>query len=343
MKLVTKIQRNSSFEALRIIAMLMIVVCHNRFFGDGGGMIVYSGNNVSQFFYFLICIGGIVADNIFALVSGYYLIEDNNISVLRIIRLWGQVLFYSIIIYLFVSILGMGDRFSIKYLVINSLPITFNRFWFASTYLVLYVIHPFINIIIKNICQHSYLILLAVLYFLWCIIPSFTFQHFQSNSLLWFITLYMTSGYIRLYGIKININFRKCLLAALFFYVLSAAYFTVFGSLIFRFNSNPVFFVQHIAIFAHSLAIFIAFTYLKPTYNKFINIIASATFGVYLIHTHPCIWISIWQCFSNVPNIVAIVVVYIGSTIIELLRQHMIEKPFLKLFDKFTLRPIEIA
>lgn len=147
MKLVTKIQRNSSFEALRIIAMLMIVVCHNRFFGDGGGMIVYSGNNVSQFFYFLICIGGIVADNIFALVSGYYLIEDNNISVLRIIRLWGQVLFYSIIIYLFVSILGMGDRFSIKYLVINSLPITFNRFWFASTYLVLYVIHPFITLV----------------------------------------------------------------------------------------------------------------------------------------------------------------------------------------------------
>lgn len=337
------ISRNSSIEALRIISMIMIVICHYHFMGKHCGSLTPMEDSLfSRIVMFLKCQCGVVADNIFVLISGYFLVESKEISIKRILKLWEQILFYSIVIYCISSLLSLGDGLSLKTTIAYFLPITSNKYWFASTYLVLYVIHPFLNIIINHINKKNYLILLLFAISMWCIIPSITIHRFESNPLIWFITLYFISGYIKKYGLSTGLNFKMYIIISVLLYIASAIFFATAGKYIFAFNSDPVFYVQHILILAPALCTFIAFVNLKPRNNRIINIIASATFGVYLIHMHPCIYIPIWKCLSNMSGTIAIVTVYVGCTIIELLRQFTIEKPFLRMIDKLNIKPIII-
>lgn len=338
----TIVNRNSSIEVLRIISMIMIIIFHKRFYGDAGGSWAYSENFFTQFFYLLNCIGGFIADNLFILISGYFLIDTSRISIDRIIKVWGQVFFYSVILYLLASALGICDAFSLKTLITYCLPVTFNRYWFASCYLLLYVIHPFLNIFLRSLGRRTYLTLLSIIISIWCIMPSLTMHPYESNHLIWFIVLYSVAGYIRLFGIRINLNFSKCILIGVMLYIMSAVFVTIAGPIAVRFIHDDVFYVQNLAVFAPSVFIFMAFVYLKPTYNRIVNIVASATFGVYLIHIHPVFMVFFLRFFS-LPPIILLVAVYIGCTVIELLRQFIIEKPFLKLVGKLNLKPIIIA
>lgn len=76
-------------------------------------------------------------------------------------------------------------------------------------------------------------------------------------------------------------------------------------------------------------------------YNKIINTISSATFGVYLIHDNPIMRSFLWHTlfknatFSNnyflIPySLAVILIVFFGCTIIELFRIHLFEKYFIK-------------
>ena len=79
-------------------------------------------------------------------------------------------------------------------------------------------------------------------------------------------------------------------------------------------------------------------------YNKWVNLIASATFGVYLIHDsnliRPFLWIDLFKnaSYQNSPllipySIIVVLLVYTVCTIIDLGRKYLIEKPFLKLVN----------
>ena len=88
-----------------------------------------------------------------------------------------------------------------------------------------------------------------------------------------------------------------------------------------------------------------------------INIVASATFGVYLIHDNAIIRNLLWlDVFKNaqyqdsmflIPySIIVIAIVYVVCTAIDLLRQYIIEKPFILLVNRYSekmVRPFEKA
>ena len=97
---------------------------------------------------------------------------------------------------------------------------------------------------------------------------------------------------------------------------------------------------QSILTFLSALFSFLMFKNLKIGYHKWINVIASATFGVYLIHDHPIVRPFLWQTvFRNasyqdslliIPySIGAACLVYIVCTMIDLLRQATVEKLFM--------------
>jgi hypothetical protein len=88
------------------------------------------------------------------------------------------------------------------------------------------------------------------------------------------------------------------------------------------------------------------FVSLKINYNKCINIVASATFGVYLIHVHSIIrqflWVDIFQNAQYqdrlilIPySIAVVVVVFAVCSLIDLFRQQLIERPFMFFVRKF--------
>ena len=87
-------------------------------------------------------------------------------------------------------------------------------------------------------------------------------------------------------------------------------------------------------------------------YHKWVNIVASATFGVYLIHDNGLIRQFLWSdIFKNsqyqesvflIPySIIVVAIVYFICTIIDLLRQRFIEKPFMVLVNRCSEQIIQ--
>ena len=127
-------KRNSKLELLRIISIFFIVLSH---------YVVHSGLNIDNLplgfnkIILDICILGNVGTMLFVLISGYFLINSNKVKIKKIIHFWLQVFFYSFFIYLLLLLFNK-ENFNIKSLFLNMFPITFKRYWFATTYFIMY-------------------------------------------------------------------------------------------------------------------------------------------------------------------------------------------------------------
>lgn len=341
--------RQSNFELLRIIAMIIIIAAH---FSVHGGF-EFSSTTISfnKLWIQFIQMGGNIGVNIFVLISGYFLISQQSIKTKKVIKLWGQIFFYSIVIFIVFVSLGI-ESFSFIELMKNLLPITSSRWWFASTYFVLYLLVPYLNKLLCSLSQKQYTNFLILILILWCLIPTFTGQAFQSNILLWFVVLYSFSGYIKLFGIDIKLTGSQLILLSVIFTVLtfmSVVIFDIIGTKIPFFSSHATFFYrkQSLFILIISLLLFIGFSKLDLGYYQFINIISSATFGIYLIHDHVYVRSFLWETvFQNASysesdllmpySLVVIAVVFVGCSLIELTRIYLIENNYVPMIDKIS-------
>ena len=343
-----KAARDSSFELLRIISMFFIVICH--FATHGGFKFDTHSLSVPRFWWYFIEMGGNFGVNVFVLISGYFLVKSRNtlFNIKRTLKFWGQIFFYSVLIYVIFVIAGVS-RFSIRSLITAAFPIIFNQWWFASTYFVLYLIHPFLNILLNHLSRHTYQIFITLLVTMWCIIPTVTHTPFQSNHLLWFITLYCTAGYIRLFDLNQKFGIRQYIGFWLLFSVLrylSGVTLIILGTRIPFAAKHSLYFyeISSVLTFLSSLSLFMVFKKIRMGHNRWINLIASAGFGVYLIHDNsivrPFLWRTVFKnaayqnTFLLIPySIGAACLVYAVCTMIDLLRQASIEKVFLSIVD----------
>ena len=103
--------------------------------------------------------------------------------------------------------------------------------------------------------------------------------------------------------------------------------------------------LQHLFILLMSVFWFMAFKSYEIKYSEKINVIASTTLGIYLIHDNELVRVLIWETIfeSNkylntlyfIPySLGAISIVFIICSVIDLIRKYFIEKYYLKLFDK---------
>lgn len=356
---ISKTQRNSSIELLRIISMVMIVSSH--FATHGGFLFDVTTLSIPRFWLNFLQMGGDLGVDVFVLISGYFLIKSNGIRFTfnRILKFWGQVIFYSISIFLIFGLLGVVEWRGIT-LISACFPITFSTWWFVSTYFVLYVIHPFLNMFLQKLDKVTYQKLLVMMLILWCIIPTFTASSFQGNNLMWFITLYCIAGYVSLYGLNTSFSRKHYILMWLLFSFLrymSCIALTLIGTRISFVAEHTLFFYKRNSLltFLSALALFMLFEKTRINYSRFINSIASATFGVYLIHDNWMVRSFLWQrLFNNaryqdtimvIPySLIVVLLVYVACTIIDLIRQKVFEKPYMFVVNKYSklwLKPFE--
>ena len=104
-----------------------------------------------------------------------------------------------------------------------------------------------------------------------------------------------------------------------------------------------------------SSTLFMAFATLKMRYHQWINVIASATFGVYLIHDHnlvrPFLWLRVFKdaqyqdSLLLIPySIMAAAMIYAVCTLVDLLRQQTVEKAYMKMVNAYAdswIRPLK--
>ena len=222
-------ERNSNIELLRIIAMIFIVAHH--FVVHGGFSFPTAEFSINKLWIQLIQLGGKIGVDIFVLISGYFLIKTKDLKISKILKFWLQVFTYSFIIYIIFGLCGL-TTFNLKDFIYACFPITFNHWWFASTYFVLYLIFPFLNKLFISFDKKTYQKFLIISTLCWCLIPTFTNSPFQSNNLVWFVYLYALAGYIHLYWNKIKISGKKFICLAIIATILtylSCVFFDLMG------------------------------------------------------------------------------------------------------------------
>ena len=142
-----KKQRNIQIEIIRILAMFMIVLGHVFLYGHVAENV--QNSMMTREIITAIKVFATPGTDIFVLISGYFLL-NSKMSVKRITILWLQILFYSVSLYLFMTVLGT-NTFSCKGLVMAFFPIAFNQYWFMRVYFYLVLCAPFLNRLLNSL------------------------------------------------------------------------------------------------------------------------------------------------------------------------------------------------
>lgn len=342
-------ERNSSFELLRIISMLLIVMHHYSVHGSFDFM-----SRISLRLYFIQCLslGGKPGVNLFVLISGYFLCQS-KFKWQRLVKLELEVLFYSAVIGVLFCIF-LPEREPIQNLRADFMPLLSERYWFYSTYFVLVLISPFINKMLPNLEKKEFRKLLALLFVLWVVIPFIPkVRALQMSNLGWFVFLYLCAAYIRNYGTDFAREAKTYILAGISCYILMMLFTAGFDLLALTDSSfQPKFAcflsMNNILVLLTSILLLIGFSKWHIGHKKAINTIASATFGIYLIHDNellrPFLWVDVFRNASYfgshklfLHGLAAIAIVFSACALIDILRIALLEKPLFFIAGKIKM------
>lgn len=309
-------KRQSNFELLRIMSMVLIIAHHFAVHGGYADILPINGYVVRLFE-----VGGKIGVNIFILISGYFLI-DSEFSYKKLIKLIVQTFFYSITIYLILLACGKID-FTTLGLVKALFPTSSNLYWFATLYVIMYCLFPCLNAIVKN-CPKSYVIfLIIVLIIIQSVIP-FIFANYLFTDTAWFLTLYLIAAFLKLHPVRFLNSFKITLSLTVILYAVIAA-FNMFTDIDF-------WVMTHLACLICSVAFFHTVKNVEVKYSKVINRIAKTTFGIYLIHDNPLLrrilWVELLNCpfhantyYFIVFACVCVLIVFIVCMVIDSIRE----------------------
>lgn len=335
--------RNSNFELLRILSMFMIIAHHYSVHGQFQPTYgIHLNNMILDFLY----LGGQVGVVLFVLITGYHMVHS-EFKLKKIVKLELQILFYSLTISLFFYFFHYDSvgALTISNLTQSLFPTIHYTYWFATTYIVLYLMVPYLNKLLLSLKQKEFIRFL-ILGLLGCIlIPTFTGKDLGIGRVLYFVYFYAIGAYFKLYPIKAKSStwFLSSLFSYFFLFLTTqcfqilAVYDSTYSSLIYYFTGINSFIILFIAI-----SIFGLFQSFSIKNNRFINMIASATFGIYLIHDNPYmrnfLWITVFKnnthYFSHyllIHAIISIILTFVVCTFIELIRKYILEKKYYNL------------
>ncbi|WP_274656680.1 acyltransferase family protein [Streptococcus equinus] len=337
-------ERQSNFEILRIIAMFCIVLGHSMTHGTLlNSSSDFSGINFFIFRFF--AYSGKIGVYLFVLITGYFMIYS-NISIKKVVKLWLPVVFWSVFLTIFIGI--FINQLSYKEVVMSFLPIVFNRYWFVSTYIFLYLLIPFINKSLLNLNIRQEILICVLGFFI--IVPSnYLYGNNLNSWLMSFCFTYSIGAIIRkreLLKRKKTRIFRRVFLGL-------GLIGNSINSIIITYarNSTPVLnklsiFLQKETVFCLfvALSLFIIFGTVTIPYNRLINTIASATFGIYLIHDNSkmeyLLWIKIFRMNQLSSSLLISIFYVLFCTITIFMVCSMLELIRRKIFGKIENKAV---
>ena len=287
--------RESNFELLRLLAIGLVIFSHFNLWS-------FTLENASTDFNFnvllrLLFTAGCIANIIFIILSGYFLIRS-HIKYSKIIALVLEMLFYSVLLLLLAKfVFGMEIHFSdIKNAL---LPFPFGN-WFVVSYIVLYLLSPYLNKLVFALKKLELRRFILVYFFLFSVVPIITGWNYFSNFAV-FPLVYFIGAYIRLYVGRLDkaiiirgIIIVSCLLAGSVVAIYAFALFTHNTGLIrsavylLAKNYSPLVIIMGVLIF-------LLFREIKIGYCPAINRLAGSVLGIYLIHENPFIRKLLWS------------------------------------------------
>lgn len=332
-------QRMHNIELLRIVSMLLVILTH--FWGHGIDLIAIEPFTFAYYVGWLFKGMSLVSVNLYVLISAFFLCES-KFSLKKLVLICLEVEFYSITLY-FISLSMKWTVFSPLGCIKAMLPIMSSEYWFATAYVGLLLLTPMLNFTIKHMNRRQHEFSIIILSLLFSVLPNMFFysrwlNFGEGTGIVWLCVLYFVGSYIRryIYGKKQHkavVNVLSIIALGLpFLSRIAIAWGTktllghvVGAGLFFSFNS--------VIIYPASVLIFIAFLNMRipQSLGRIINWVASAAFGVFLIHDNTYLstvmWsvvrsrihleqISlIWECMFSV------IIIFVGCMLIDKVRE----------------------
>ena len=337
-------QRKSNLELLRIVSIILIIMHHFALYIElNFGNAITSNRLIIQF----LTIGGKVGVSCFLLISGYFMVNQ-KFKFKKFLKLIFQLLTYCIL-GLVLSIIFNNSHYTLLIIMQLIFLSFFGGYWFMLPYLIVYILSPFINKAFNCLDKRELRKLILLLILFQSVIPTFSFLNFEFSNVIWFTTLYIIGAYFSRFSedmpsrktsiILLILSYLASFLLVLGIDFLKNITYVGFSSSYFESINSPFTLII-------SVSLFLVFANIKVFYNKFVNIIASTTLGIYLFHDNTFLRHLIWDKLSYLFNIsvdtsfllikaiLCIVIVFIIGTFIELIRKNTIERLTNKIIDK---------
>lgn len=300
-------KRNSSIEFLRIIAMLMIIAHHSAIHGltnvvVGSHYVNYlnSGSIINHIFALGISPGGEVGNNIFFMITGFFLYKKVSVKVASLTKIELQMRICALLIF----IVGIISNFTsgnivlqnadyspisigIKYLLI---PVLSGEWWFISTYVVLVLMSPALNNLIINNekLKPVYVIIVGfVLFFL------SSYVNVQYYGIVRATFAYILGAFIAKKSSSRSFGFY--LVITIVSWILAVGFNTVHVPII----SNILYMTFTVLV---SASLLLAFKQLNFSSHA-INTLGRSTFTVYILHDNFLSRQIFWKNIVNVASV----------------------------------------
>ena len=184
----SKKTRNSTIELLKIIAMFMIALSHSAQIDEMFNTHIENIAFIRQL--------GQIGNAIFIVCSAYFLVDSDKNKKEKIINIILDSFLISMI-FLLVT-MSLGINISFEMLIKQFIPISLGNNWFITCYLLFYIIHPYLNMIIKNMDKKQFTRLVFGL-FVYLIIEFFLKNKLNYSYLIGFVIIYFIVAYMKKY------------------------------------------------------------------------------------------------------------------------------------------------
>ncbi|WP_256379754.1 acyltransferase family protein [Butyrivibrio sp. WCD2001] len=276
---------------LRLICIFFII--SNHFVGQSG---IYEGGSLGRcFFYASLNSLSRVACSVFIIISAWFSV-NKKFKMMKLVHVWLTLIMYTVPITVYLYFKGLAGK---NDLLMALFPFEYSQLWFAAYFIVLLLLMPLLNLFIKKAPKNLVLFFLLWMFILQCLYSTITRElGFFYHDIWPMIFIYVLTGYIRHYEIKIP----KAKIAGLVFVIflflvtgacaiaakrgmhLLAAYGELYRA---RFQTIPN------LLMAFSLFFF--FLNVNVKQSKIVNKLATTVLGIYCFHQVPIWYDYLWQ------------------------------------------------
>lgn len=288
-------QRNLGIDLLRALAMFFVIIWH--FIGQGGLLEHAEHGSVKFWALSFVQILTVCCVNLYGLTTGY-LMCDKSFRLSRVVKLWATTVFWSVAVSCVLFVVFPETR-TFEEMVSMFLPILRGRYWFFTAYVVVMLLSPVLNLVIRSLTKGQFRLLLAVLFLLFGVIPVgslgndvmriSTGHHFS-----WMIALYVIGGYLRRFAPEEGA--KKWLAGYFLFAAVHLLYKLAVTTVGLNGFTDLLLTYPSPLVVGESICLFLFFrdagTKIAPESitGKLIRFAAPGVYSVYVIHVHPRVY-----------------------------------------------------
>jgi hypothetical protein len=355
-----KTRRDSGIELLKIVGILLIILSHViQTLQMKSGDVPYSDyvidtsvatQSVRVLILHFLSFSGQFGNWLFFLCSAWFLTDSKYSKKNKITFLIINVWLVSFII-LFVATILRPEIIGIKIIIQCLFPTIWSNNWYLTAYILIYAAHPFLNIIINKLPQHSLFALSATMITIYTGINFLKDSFFSSKIIVW-IAVYFAVAYVKRYmpGFSDNLKANIVLFTVALFCHIALIMATNFvGLRVSAFSnqmnhwlniSNPMLITMAAALF--NIMRNIHFT------SRAINYTSGLSLLIYIIHENilvrtyfrPFLWHFIYNHYGY-NHLFALTFAYTAgifavSAVLAAVYSLTIEKAVIKISDSLT-------